>query len=73
MAVAGVDLPPEFEDSPKGIGDASVESVSLKGGCNKPIDLAMQDMTSSRRSKSSVCIRPASRISEEVPLNLREI
>src|SRR4051812_32930410 len=68
-------LGPDFPGSdpgPKGMGEACVESCALSGGCRSPIDFAMQDMTSSRRSKSSDCILPASRIKEEVePLSRR--
>ena len=38
-------------------GEASTESSLLIGGWISPIDFAIQDMTSSRRSKSSVAIR----------------
>jgi hypothetical protein len=36
----------------KNAGDASIESLPLRGGCSRPIDLAMQDITSSLRSNS---------------------
>ena len=39
-------------------GEASTESLPLNGGCDSPMDLAMQDMTSSLRLKSSGNRRP---------------
>ncbi len=44
------DAPPSLGGN---AGDASTESPPLSGGWRSPIDLAMHDMTSSRRSKSS--------------------
>jgi hypothetical protein len=41
-------------------GDASGDATALRGGCCNPIDLAIQVITSSRRSKSSPSSRGAS-------------
>jgi len=47
------DGPPAVDSAAEKEGEASPEVLSLNGGCDKPIETAIQFITSCRRSKST--------------------
>jgi hypothetical protein len=47
------DGPPDVDSAAEKEGEASPEVLSLNGGCDKPIETAIQFITSCRRSKST--------------------